>query len=88
MKAPRKNFDEARNLAEADHLPVGNVRHVHLAEERQHVMLAQAEYLDIFDDHHFVIAYGEEGVLEHGVGILLVALGKKLEGVVDSFGRA
>src|SRR5437868_766616 len=88
LEAARKNFDEAWNFAKADNFAVGNVRHVYLAEEGQHVMLAQAEYLDIFDDHHFVVADGEEGVLEHGVGILLVAFGKKLEGMVYAFGRA
>src|ERR1039458_8161204 len=37
----------ARNLAQPDHLLLWQVGHVHLAVERQHVVLAQAEELDV-----------------------------------------
>ena len=50
-----------------------------LAEKRQHVVLTQAEHLDVFHDHHFVVSDGEEGILQHGLGVFAVAASKKLK---------
>ena len=77
LQAPRKDLDEPRNLAQADHLALGNVGHVHLAEKRQHVVLAQREHLDVPDDHHLVVIHLEQRVAQNLRGILLVSLGEK-----------
>src|SRR4029077_4183558 len=87
LQAARKEFDEARNFAEADDASVGDVGDVHFAEERQQMVLAETEHLDVFDDDHFVVAHGEERAFEQGLGIFLVLLGEELHGFVDAFGR-
>src|SRR5271169_5434595 len=58
LQAAREGVDEARYFAQADHLSIWNIGHMHLAKERQEVMLAQAEHFDVFYDHHLVIADG------------------------------
>src|SRR6266567_819655 len=78
LQATGKQFDEARNLAEADDAAIGDVGDVDLAEEREQVVLAEAEDFDVFDDDHFIVVHGEEGALEQGFGIFLVSLGEKL----------
>src|ERR1022692_1790212 len=75
LEAAGKEFDEARDFAESDHFAVGNVGYVHFAEERQQVMLAEAEHFYVFDDYHFVVRDGEERAFEQGLGIFGVAAG-------------
>ena len=36
---------------------------MHFTEEREHVMLAQAEHLDVFYDDHLVVGDSEQGRL-------------------------
>src|SRR5580704_883577 len=59
-----KEFDQAREFTEADHFAVRNIGHVHLAEEGQHVMLAQAEHFYVLDDDHLVVGDGKKSALE------------------------
>src|SRR5438045_2897397 len=61
LQPPREDFHQSGQLAESDDLSVRNVSDVYLPEERQHVMLAEAEHLDIFDYDHLVIVHGEQG---------------------------
>ncbi len=61
------------NLGKADHLSGWHVGHMHAAQERQHVMLAQAVKLDIADDHHLVIADIEQGSIDDLFRICAVA---------------
>ena len=84
LQAPGKDFDEPRNLAQANDFAFGNIGDVNLAKERQHVVLAEAEHLDVFDDHHLVITDGEQRLFQQGVRIFFVALGKELEGAVNA----
>ena len=60
---------------------------MHLPEERQHVVFAEAEHLDIFDDDHLVIAHREESAFEQSFGIFLVSLGEIIHGFMDALGR-
>src|SRR5215204_3318827 len=55
LQSSCKCIDDSWNLAEADHFLVRQIPHVHLAEERQQMMLAHAEEIDILDDHHLVV---------------------------------
>ena len=57
-----------------------------LAEERQHVVLAEAEDLDVFDDNHLVVVHGEERAFEQGFGVFLISLGEELHRFVHAFG--
>src|SRR6202034_1514910 len=55
LQAAREEFDQAWNFAKANHFSIRDVGYVHLAEERQHMMLAEAEHFDVFDDDHLVV---------------------------------
>src|SRR5262245_3088944 len=61
LQAARENLDQPGNLAESNNSSVRNIGDVHLAEEWQHVMLTQAEHLNVFDDHHLVVSNSEQG---------------------------
>ena len=88
LQAAGKEFDEARNFAEADDFAVGDVGDVYFAEERQHVMFAEAEHFYVFDDDHFVVGDGEERAFEQGFGVFGVAAGEELHGFVDALGSS
>lgn len=88
LQASREDFDKAWNLAKTDHFPVGNIGHMHLAEEWKHMVLAKAEHFDVFDDDHFIVGHREERFFQHGFGIFFVALCEELVGVVDPFRSA
>ncbi len=87
LQAAGEEFDEARDFAEADHLAVRDVGDVHFAEERQQVVLAEAEHFDVFDDDHLVVGDGEEGAFEQGFGVFGIAAGEELQGLADALGR-
>src|SRR5215469_4041356 len=88
LKAAREEFDQPWNFAEADDFAVRNVGHVHLSEERQHVVLAEAEHLDVFHDHHFVVGDREERALQQRFGVFVIAPGEEVESFVDPLGCA
>src|SRR5581483_10222604 len=88
LQTTRENFDEPGNLAEANHLTFGNIGDMYLAEKRKQVMFAQAEHLDVFDDHHLVIANGEQGIVEKHFRIFAVAFCQKFKGAVDPLGSS
>ena len=47
-----------------------------LAEEGQHVVLAEAVEVDVLDDHHLVVGDGEQRLADHLLGPV-VALGQE-----------
>jgi hypothetical protein len=49
------------------------------AEERQHVVLAEAVELDVLHDHHPARGLGEERLVDHRFGIAAVAVGEEGE---------
>src|ERR1035437_2067405 len=75
LQAPRKDVDDARNLAKADHLGFGKVGDVHFAEERQHMVLAHAEELDVAHNHHLVVLHVEESAVDYLLYVHAVAAG-------------
>ena len=87
LQPAREHFDQPRNLAQADHLAVRDVRDVALAEERQQVVLAQAVEVDVLDDHHLVIIDGEQRVVEHRIDVGRVAAREKPERLLDALRR-
>jgi len=84
LQAAGKDLDQAGQFAESDDLAVGDVGDVHLAEKRQHVVLAHAEHFDVFDDHHLIVIDGEERVVDDVGGLLGVAVGEVLHGLDDA----
>ena len=86
LQAPGEEFNQPRDLAQADHLSVRDVGYVYFAEEREQVVLAEAEHFDVLDDYHLVVGDGEERALEQGLGIFGVAAGKELQGLANTLG--
>src|SRR5947208_15665106 len=84
LQAAGEDFDQTRNLAQADDFAVRNICEMDFAKERQDVVLSEAEHLDIFNDHHFVVNAGKQRLLQHGLWILFVALSQKFEAAVES----
>src|SRR4051812_35746055 len=84
LQTTRKEFDQAWNFTEPDHLSIRDISDVHFAEEWKHVMFAEAEHLNVFDDDHLVVRHREQGALEQGLGIFLIALGQVLHCFVDA----
>src|SRR4051794_32373083 len=52
LKASGKHVDNPGDFAKAYNLPGWKIGDMGFAVKRQHVVLAEAEKLDIFDDHH------------------------------------
>ena len=61
------------SLAEPDDASSRDVTDGHLAEEGQHVVLAQGIELDVLDDDDFAALVLEDGTVDDGVGVLVVA---------------
>src|SRR5690242_1383807 len=64
LQAASEDIHQARNFAESDHAPFGQIGNMNFAEERQHVMLAEAEDFDIFHDNHLVVIHIEKGAAQ------------------------
>src|ERR1039458_8161205 len=77
----------ARNLAQPDHLLLWQVGHVHLAVERQHVVLAQAEELDVPHHHHFVVLHLVQRSIQNLLDVHSKTAGQEAQGLVHTLGR-
>ena len=55
-----------------------------LAEERQHVMLAEAVEIDVLHDDHFAIVHREQRIVEDRIDIGVVAAGEELQRFLDA----
>ncbi len=64
LQAAGKHLHDPRDLAQPDHLAIGDVGHVRLPQEGQHVVLAQAIVVDIAHDHHFVVLDVKDGLID------------------------
>jgi hypothetical protein len=71
LQAASKHFNEARDLAEADHLAFGDVGDVDFAEKGQHVVFAEREHLDVFHDDHLVVVDVEHGAVQNLGGVFV-----------------
>src|SRR6266699_3416610 len=84
LKPSRIDIYNARDLREPDDLPVRDVGHVRLAEERQHMVLAQRVELDVAHHDHVVVLFLEDALAYYLFGARAVALGEKRHGVGDA----
>ena len=87
LQTPREHVDKTRDFAEADDALVGKIRHVALAKKRQQVVFAEAEELDVFHNHHFVIGNAKRGAIEDVLRVLVVAAGQKFQRLFITFRR-
>ena len=62
-------------------MSVGNICHVRLAVEREHVVLAQREHVYVLYYYHLVVVLLEECVGEHLVRVLAVTSCQYLHGL-------
>jgi hypothetical protein len=60
LQAAGEDVDHAGDLAQPDHLAVGQIADMRMAEEGQHVVLAHRVELDIAHDHHLLDVFLEE----------------------------
>jgi cytochrome c biogenesis protein CcmG, thiol:disulfide interchange protein DsbE len=88
LQAAREDIYQTRNLAEAYHFTIGDICDVHLAEEREQVVLAQTEHLHVFYDDHLVVLFSEECATQDLLRVFLISLGEKLERLRHPLGRA
>src|SRR4029434_7855648 len=87
LQAPGKDIHQPRDLAEANHMTLGNVGDMTLAEERQQMMLAEAVEIDVLHDDHLAVVDREEGVVEDVVDVGVVAARQELERLFHPYGR-
>src|ERR1039457_3315087 len=88
LQAPRKHLNKTGNLAQPDHLALWYVGHMHFAEERQHVVFAEREHLNVLDDHHLVVIHVEQGAAQHLGGVLVVSFGQEGHRLLHACGRS
>jgi len=69
LQAAREHVYDAGDLAEAQDPLVGEIGNVGLAEERQEVVFAEAEELDVLDDDHLVVSHAEGCTIEDMIEI-------------------
>src|ERR1051325_729820 len=87
LQAASKHINNSRYFTEAEYFVAREISHVRLAEEGQHMVLAEAEELDIFDDHHLVILDLEDGAVKEFVNVGMITAGQKTESLAHTFGR-
>src|SRR5438552_6762102 len=87
LQAPREHVHQAGHFAQPNHFFARQIGHVGLAEERQQVMLAQTEKLDVLDQHHFVVAHAERRAVEQMVGVLVIAAGQEAQRLLVALRR-
>ena len=76
----------AGNLTQAGDASRGDIGHMSLAVERQHVVLAHREEVDVLDDDHLVVRLFEECVGKHLVRVLAIASCEHLHGLGHTHG--
>src|SRR5262249_21224330 len=57
------------------------------AKERQQVMLAQTEKLNVLHHHHLVVGDAEGSTIEDVVDVLVIAAGQELQGLLEALRR-
>src|SRR5262245_10293592 len=86
LQPSRKHVHDARNLAESHHLLIGQIAHMNSAVERQQVMLAHAEEIDVFHNDHLVVLDREERAVQEMIDVAMITLGHEGEGLGHSLG--
>src|SRR6266404_9384787 len=79
LQSPREHVHQPCDFAQSDYLFARQICHVCLSKERQQVMLAQAEKLDVLDDDHLVIAHAERRAIQQMVHVLVIPTGQEFQ---------
>src|SRR5512139_3338340 len=86
LEPARKHIDKTGQLADAEDGTPGYIADVAAAEKRQHVMLAEAVYLDVADNYHARSLLRKTGAVDQRLRILLIARSKKSQRLGYPFG--
>ncbi len=81
LQTTGEHVDDARDLGQTDYLAGRDVGNMGLADERQHMVLAQRVQLDVLDDHHLVVVGVEQCAVDDLVQRLVIAVAEKLHGL-------
>src|SRR5215831_8188814 len=87
LQASCKHVHYAGDLAQAQHAPARQIRHMHPAEERQQMMLTETEKLYVLYYHHLVVMDAEGRAIQYRVHTLGVTAGQKLEHLLVALRR-
>jgi len=88
LQAASVNFHQARKFGKADDFLFRQIGNVAFAEEREHVMFAEAVKIDVFNNHHFIGSGFKQGVVQNGFWMLMIAAGKESKSFADATRRA
>ena len=72
LQPASKNVHNARNLAKANDMASGKISNVATSNERKQMMLTKTVYFYVPDDHHFVIIYLEQRVVQYLANALTI----------------
>ena len=72
LQAMREYIDYTGYLAQPGDIAVRNISHVCLPVERQHVMFAKGEEIDIFHNHHLTVFFLEFSRAKHFMRIHVI----------------
>ena len=82
----REYIDHTGNLTKSRDIAVRNISHVCLPVERQHVMFAKGEEIDIFHNHHLTVFFLKLGRAEHFVRVHEIAFCQTQHSLCYTFG--
>ena len=85
LKATGKSLHDPGNFAEAGNLPFGDVGDVGLADEGEHMVLAEREEFYVLHNDHMVVRLVEKRAPDYGLAVLEIALGKELHSLGHPF---
>src|SRR5207249_10088803 len=83
LQAAGKHIDHARNFAETQNTFVRQISNMGLAEERQQVVFAEAEKLDILYDDHLVVGHANRRAVQYMIKVQVVTAGQLLESIIE-----
>ena len=86
LQAAGKTLHHAGHLREARDVTVGDIGHMGLAVERQHVMLAKRVEFDVLDQHHLPVFFAERRRADDLERILVVTFRQERHGLSHAFG--
>lgn len=85
LQAAGKGIHQAGDFAQPQDLALGQIRYMAAAKKGQHMVLAEAEHLDVAHDDHLIVVDGEQGAAQDAIEVGAVATGKVGEGFGVTF---
>jgi rubrerythrin len=83
LQSPRIQLDDPGDLGQPDDVVAGKVPDVALPEEREEVVLAEGEDLDVLHRDHFVVLFMENCAPQHLPRVLVVPLRQETDRILE-----